>query len=112
MKPQMMNIVVLAEAGISIRSVQDIPDLLGACFGAAGLLLSEEDLPPVFFELKSGFAGELLQKCVNYRLRTAIILPNPERYGQRFAELANEHRRHSLVRFVRSRAEANAWFES
>lgn len=103
------NIVIAAEAGIAIHSVADIPDVIGAYFGADGLLITEAELGPAFFDLKSGLAGELLQKFVNYQLRVAIILPRPEAYGARFQELAYEHRTHPLVRFVASREEANAW---
>jgi len=28
---------------------------------------------PAFFQLRSGLAGEIFQKCVNYRLKIAII---------------------------------------
>ena len=105
------HVLVAAKAGIAIRSRDDIIDAVAACHGAAGLLLTEEDLAPAFFDLKSGLAGELLQKFVNYRVRVAIVLPAPEAYGDRFQELAYEHQTHSLIRFVRSQAEAETWLE-
>jgi hypothetical protein len=106
------TILVAAEAGIAVRTLDDIANLLGACFGAEGLLLSEEDLGPEFFRLRSGLAGELLQKFVNYHMRVAIVVPDPARYGERFSELAYEHATHPLIRFVRSRADADAWLET
>jgi hypothetical protein len=103
------SIVIASEADIAIHSVNDILDVIGACFGATGLLLTEQDLAPAFFDLKSGLAGELLQKFVNYRLRVAIVVADPAVYGERFSELVREHRSHGLVRFAPTRAEANAW---
>lgn len=103
------NIVIASDAGIYIRTTDDIGELLGACFGASGVLLAQSDLAPDFFNLKSGLAGELLQKCVNYRLRAAIVLENPDAHGERFSELVREHRNHSAVRFFFSRADAEAW---
>jgi hypothetical protein len=103
------RVIVASESKIAIRSVNDINDTIGACFGAEGIILVEADLAPAFFDLSSGLAGELLQKLVNYKLRAAIVVPNPEAYGERFSELAYEHRTHDTVRFVRSRAEADAW---
>ncbi len=103
------RILVASDSGISIRSFRDIPDAVGACLGADGLILAEDDLSQGFFDLSTGLAGELFQKFVNYKLRVAIILPNPEAHGERFKELAYEHSSHSLVRFVRSRDEADAW---
>jgi Domain of unknown function (DUF4180) len=103
------RVIVASDSGIAIRSFNDIPDAVEACLGKAGLLLTEDDLSPEFFDLSSGLAGELFQKLVNYKVRTAIILSNPEAYGERFAELSYEHRSHPVIRFFRSRDEADVW---
>src|SRR4029077_19424418 len=105
-------ILVASELGISIRSFNDVSEALGACIGTAGLMLTENDLGREFFELRSGLAGELFQKFINYKLRVAIVLPDPKAYGDRFSELAYEHRSHSMIRFVRSRDDAKAWLET
>jgi hypothetical protein len=106
-----MRIVVAADEGIAIRSARDVTDALGACFGSAGLILTEADLAREFFDLRSGLAGEFLQKFTNYRMRAAIVLPNPEAHGPRWKELAYEHRSHALIRFVPTRGDADAWLE-
>jgi hypothetical protein len=103
------RIVVAADEGIAIRSFSDIADAMGACLGAEGLILSEGDFAREFFELRSGLAGELFQKFTNYQVRLAIVLPDPKAYGDRFSELAYEHRSHNLIRFFRSEDEAKAW---
>ena len=103
------RILVASDLGISIRSFSDIPEAIGACIGAEGLILTESDLAPEFFDLRSGLAGELFQKFINYKKRIAIVLPDPEAYGERFGELAYEHRSHSMIRFVGSEDEAKAW---
>jgi hypothetical protein len=41
--------------------------------GAANIILYEKNLHPSFFDLRSGLAGEILQKCVNYHVKLAII---------------------------------------
>jgi hypothetical protein len=106
------RIVVATDSGISIRSLSNISDALGACIGAEGLILTENDLGREFFELRSGLAGELFQKFTNYNLRVAIVLPDPEAYGERFAELAYEHTSHAVIRFVDSEDEARAWLNT
>jgi hypothetical protein len=103
------KIVVASDSGIFIRSFRDISDALGACIGAEGLVLTESDVAPEFFDLRSGLAGELFQKFSNYRLRLAIVLPNPKAYGEHFSELAYEHRSDDMIRFVRSEEDAKAW---
>ena len=72
------RIVIASDSGISIRSFADISDAIAACLGAEGLILTENDLAPEFFDLRSGLAGELFQKFVNYRLRLAVVLQDPE----------------------------------
>jgi hypothetical protein len=109
---EVRRIVIASDSGISIRSFSDISDALGACIGAGGLILTENDLAQEFFDLRSGLAGELFQKFINYKLRVAIVLPDPEAYGERFSELAYEHTSHSMIRFVRSQDEARAWLHT
>jgi hypothetical protein len=106
------RIILASVFGISIRSFTDIADAIAACIGADGLIIAEGDFAPEFFDLRSGLAGELFQKFMNYRLRVAIVLPDPEAYGERFSELAYEHRSHSMIRFVRSDNEARAWLST
>ena len=106
------RIIIASDAGISIRSFGDISDAIGACIGTEGLILTENDLSPEFFELRSGFAGELFQKFINYQIRVAIVLADTDAYGERFSELAYEHKSHSMIRFVRSADEAKAWLNT
>jgi hypothetical protein len=103
------KILIASDSGISIRSFRDISDAIAACFGTDGLILTENDLTQEFFDLRSGLAGELFQKFTNYKLRMAIVLPDPEAYGERISELAYEHKSHDMIRFVRSKDEAEAW---
>jgi hypothetical protein len=105
------RVIVASDSGISIQSLDDISDAVGKCFGALGLILTEADLAREFFELRSRFAGELFQKFVNYKIRLAIVLPNPNSYGERFAELVHEHSTHPIVRFVDSLEAARAWLD-
>src|ERR1044071_2110903 len=106
------KILIAADEGISIRSFSDISDAISACLGGAGLILTEDDLGRDFFELRTGLAGEALQKVVNYRVRVALVLPDPTVYGERFSELAYEHSTHNQIRFVRSMEEAKAWLQA
>ena len=103
------RILIASDSGISIRSFSDIPDVIAVCFGTDGLILTEDDLAREFLDLRSGLAGELFQKFVNYKLRMAIVLPDPDAYGERISELAYEHKSHNVIRFVRSKDEAEAW---
>lgn len=66
---------------------------------------------PQFFNLRTGFAGEMLQKFVNYRAKLAIVVADPQAHGERFAELVYEHQAHPHVRFFTSEADARSWLD-
>jgi hypothetical protein len=104
-----LKILFAAQAGISIRSHRDVPEALGATFGNDALIMTEQELSPEFFDLKTGIAGELFQKFQIYNMRLAIVVPAPERYGERFTELCREHKRHDRIRIVASRGDAESW---
>ena len=106
------KILVAAHSNIRLEAAQDIPDLIGACWGMDGLILQESDLASGFFELRTGLLGELFQKCTNYGLRLALVLPEPAGHGERFNELVHEHRAHRMIRFFASVIEAKAWLSS
>ena len=106
------KIIIASDAGIAFRSFRDIADSISDWIGAPGMILTENDLAPEFFDLRSGLLGELLQKFINYKLRVAFVVPDPEIYGERFSELAFEHRSHPMIRFVPSLEEAKAWLSA
>jgi hypothetical protein len=104
-----VQFLVASEAGIAIRSMKDVAEAIGAAFASGGLILTETDLGPDFFDLRSGVAGELFQKFINYRLRLAVIVPGLQNHGERFSELAREHQTHASIRIFESRAQADDW---
>jgi hypothetical protein len=103
------KIIVASDAGMSIRGMSDVSKAVSATFGTDGLILTEDDVSAEFFDLKAGLAGELFQKFENYQLYLAIVVPSPERHGERFNELAREHKSHNRIRIVRCKDEALAW---
>jgi Domain of unknown function (DUF4180) len=103
------KMIIAADSGIVIKSLESIPDAIGKCYGADGLLLTEKELSAEFFNLRTGVAGELFQKATNYHLRLAIVLRDPSAYGERFSELIYEHKNHPIIRFFHAEAEARTW---
>lgn len=68
------NIVELTGSGI-LSELQDFIDLIGnvSYLDADKLILNKENIVSDFFDLKTRFAGEVLQKFSNYNLRLAIV---------------------------------------
>ena len=60
---------------IIISETQDALDLMADAGwrGAEGLMLNAENFTPSFFDLKTGIAGDILQKFSTYNMRLAII---------------------------------------
>ena len=86
-------------------------ELISGCMehGAELALVEARHLPPEFFELRSGFAGELLQKLANYGVRLAGVFPTEAGYAERFREFLLEAKRGRAFRAFGARADAEAW---
>jgi hypothetical protein len=95
-----------------IASEQDALDLVGACgeYGTQRLLLYAGNLPPAFYDLKTGLAGAVLLKLSNYWVKTAAVL-TPELVGNgRFSEFVLEANRSGrLFRVFYEREKAVEW---
>jgi Domain of unknown function (DUF4180) len=92
-----------------IDTAADISAALGASVDQGGLLLDETQLSADFFDLRTGLAGQVLQKFTNYRARLAIVITDASVHGSRFRELVYEHRTHNAVRFFESEQLARRW---
>jgi hypothetical protein len=79
--------------------------------GTYALLLDAGSLPPAFFDLRTGVAGEVAQKLANYGVRMAAVVPDLAAQPPRFREFAREVNVGRQLGFFASRAEAIAWLE-
>ncbi|TDB74672.1 DUF4180 domain-containing protein [Micromonospora sp. KC721] len=69
-----VRVLVCDPAGPPVATEQDALDLIGAAFlGAHVVAVPTARLDESFFTLGTGFAGEVMQKFVNYRLRLAVV---------------------------------------
>jgi hypothetical protein len=57
---------------VFIESPGDFLDFIHSA-AADTFVLNRKQLAPTFFDLKTGLAGEILQKCSNYRRRLVIL---------------------------------------
>jgi hypothetical protein len=101
-----------SSAAARVHALGDISGVLEIAFVENGLLIPESNFGPAFFDLRSGLAGELFQKFVNYRLSLAIVVAEPSEYGDRFRELVHEHRAHPMIRFFTTETAAHSWLSS
>ncbi|QUH00708.1 DUF4180 domain-containing protein [Saccharopolyspora erythraea] len=67
-------VLVCAPDGPPVATEQDVLDLIGATyFGAEVVAVPVSRLDERFFTLSTRFAGEVMQKFGNYRLRLAVV---------------------------------------
>jgi len=94
-----------------IRTAQDFLELLawGSEHETNLFMLDDFNFVPEFYDLKTGLAGELLQKLSNYCARLAIVGTFDMVTNDRFRELMAESNKGSHVHFVRSRDKAISW---
>jgi hypothetical protein len=106
--------VRIVECTDLIARVDDALELIAACIErhSTRLLLDSRHLPAAFFDLRSKFAGEFLQKLQNYRLRVAAVFPSEHEYSERFSEFLSEAKRGNSFRAFTVRADAEAWLAS
>lgn len=66
---------VCDDAGPPIATERDVSDLLGEMFSlrAGWVVIPTTRLTAAFFDLKTRFAGEMLQKLVNYGRRVVVV---------------------------------------
>ena len=69
------EIAEVTSDSIIIETTQDALDLMANCSyqGADRIIIYKKNILPDFFDLKTGIAGEILQKVSNYRMRLAIV---------------------------------------
>jgi hypothetical protein len=66
------SIAELSANGVVLSTAQQFLQMIMDS-SAEGIIVHQENIDEQFFDLRSGLAGEMLQKVVNYRLRLAIV---------------------------------------
>ena len=102
------TLAILTSNGVVIHSAQDALDLLANAGyqGASGILMQDSQLAPAFFNLRSGLAGEVLQKFSTYDMRLAIVGDFTAYDSQALREFIRESNRVGRISFVGTEAEA------
>ncbi|AMP21232.1 cytoplasmic protein [endosymbiont 'TC1' of Trimyema compressum] len=70
------KVAIVNDLNVIIENVQEALDLMATVnyqYGCHKILIHKEALTEEFFDLKTGLAGEILQKYTNYGIKIAII---------------------------------------
>jgi hypothetical protein len=106
-----VNNVKIAEVvspNMVIGNAEEGLDLLGNLYyqDCDKVIIHEKNITPDFFDLKTGIAGELLQKFSTYRFRLAIVGQFSAYPGKSIQDFIFESNKHGQINFVASRSEA------
>ena len=102
------NVAEVKAEGIIINNAEDGLQLMVDLYyqNCDKIILSEENITPHFFDLKTGLAGEILQKFSNYRMRLVIIGEFDKYPGQSIRDFIRESNKGKQVNFLSTLGEA------
>jgi hypothetical protein len=91
--------------GVVLKTTQEfLQMIMDSC--AEAIIVHKHNIDESFFDLRSGLAGEMLQKVVNYRLQLAIIGDFVVYESKSLKAFIAESNRSSTIVFVSSVEEA------
>lgn len=100
------NIVIaeLTDDNLIISQTQDILDLIGdlVYYDCTRIIIHEKNLHPDFFNLKTGLAGDILQKFSNYRFKLAVAGDFSKYKSRSLADFIRESNKGKMIFFVDS----------
>lgn len=95
----------------AVSKESDVVDLLTLCseYDSRRLLIEPNVFCEDFFRLKTGLAGTILQKLVNYHVRAALIRGEDQKIKGKFMDFLLETNRGQSFRIFENRQEAVDW---
>ena len=106
--------IEIVSSDVPLRSEQDALDIISLSWEhdinmllIHGYVLSED-----FFDLKTGVAGKMLQKFINYNIKVGAIIPSQIADTGRFREMVLEANKGNAFRVFTGREEAENWLLS
>lgn len=104
------SVAEVVSDGIEIRNTDDALDIMGNCShqGAGGIVIHERNIVPEFFDLRTGIAGDILQKFSTYGMRLAIVGDFSKYTSKSLRDFIYESNKVGRINFVSSMEEARA----
>jgi hypothetical protein len=95
-------------SSVTITSASDMLDIMGdvSYAGCSRMIVHSDSFSPGFFDLRTGIAGEILQKFSNYRMRLAIVGDFSHLTSKSWRDFIRESNRGRTVNFLSSAEEA------
>lgn len=87
-----------------INTPEDLLDIMADAGynGSSGIIVHSKNLNKEFFDLKTGLAGEILQKFSNYRMKLAIVGDFAVIESKSLRDFIRESNNRGIITFVKS----------
>lgn len=97
-----------------LSSEQDVLDYISICMenSVYTIMLHSNILSEDFFILKTGLAGMVLQKFINYNIKAAVIIEDEEKFNERFKEMIMEANKGNHFRTFKEIEAAETWISN
>lgn len=97
-----INIAEVTDETILINNPDDALQLMVDlyCQGFSKIIIHEKNITPSFFDLKTGIAGDVLQKFSNYRTQLVIVGEFAKYPGKSIQDFIYESNKGRLVNFL------------
>lgn len=102
------KVVLIKSEKILIHETRDALDLIanGMSLDCGKIILNEKHFVPDFFDLRTGIAGEILQKFTNYNMQLAIVGDFSKYESKNLNDFIFESNKYGRINFVGSVEEA------
>ncbi len=102
------SIAEIKSKKIEIQNAQDALDIFANSMyqGSNRVIIHENNIVPELFDLKTGIAGEVFQKCSNYQVQLAIVGDFSKFKSKSLRDFIFESNKHGQINFVSSIEEA------
>jgi len=102
------SIAEIISEDVLILEVQDALDIMGDCNyqGSYKIIVHKKNITESFFDLKTGIAGEILQKFSTYQVQLAIVGDFSNYTSKSLNDFIFESNKYGRINFVDSVEEA------
>ena len=103
-----INVAKVISDKIVITCTQDALDIMAnsAYNGSTRIIINEENIIPDFFDLKTGIAGDILQKFSTYNVYLAIVGDFSKYTSKSLRDFIFESNKYGRINFVNTDEEA------
>ncbi len=95
----------------AIINEQDALNLVALCgeHETNLLMIHDSAISDDFYRLRTGVAGNILQKFINYHIKTAAVVANVKTNKGKFKEMASEANKGNHFRIFENKEAAEKW---